>query len=138
VPSPTPDSPSLLPEADPDFSPTPYCPPKLLFPEARRHNHARSRRKRPVTNRDGSPTPTPKANRLSNRKSKPIARNTASEWDTSDEEDGDPAAKEERADALRRMGGATVKGEGVSKVSSKPVVAKAASQRAKPSTSGKK
>ncbi|KAK7683020.1 hypothetical protein QCA50_013692 [Cerrena zonata] len=110
-------SPSRLPPTDPDFSPTPYCPPKLLFPEARKLDHAKIR-----SRASGSPSPvpvpavdsdnvedefgeypsTPKPKRL--EKSRPLARATEkpkvfkgkgkgkekkSEWESSDEEDED-------------------------------------------------
>lgn len=47
-------SPSRLPPTDPDFSPTPYCPPKLLFPEARKLDHAKIH-----SRASGSPSPVP-------------------------------------------------------------------------------
>lgn len=46
MPPPDADAPSKLPPEHPDFEPEPYCPPKLLFPEA----HARARRKQEKSN----------------------------------------------------------------------------------------
>ncbi|KAJ3485298.1 hypothetical protein NLI96_g5065 [Meripilus lineatus] len=92
VPRPCPGSPSQLHPSDPDFSPTPYCPPKLLFPEARTRDHARRLRARkddvpaPSTGSRGEGSSKPAApTKSSNGKGKGKAQK--SEWDTSDEED---------------------------------------------------
>lgn len=111
VPSPTDDDPSSLPVDDLEFSPTPFCPPKLLFPEARRGNHARlmrsSKRKgdddgekkpekkveRDEAEDEGPSTPKPRQkSRTAPTQGKQTARSRSrsahkSEWDTSDEED---------------------------------------------------
>ncbi|KAI0795625.1 hypothetical protein C8Q75DRAFT_803496 [Abortiporus biennis] len=116
VPPIRPGSPSQLDPSDPDFSPTPYCPPKLLFPEARKRNHARFDR------RSESPTPVPGSsrNRLNGNgkgKAKVVPVKVRSEWDSSDDEDygekgkgkekGKGREMEEREDALKRLGAAT-------------------------------
>lgn len=105
VPSPAPDSPSQLPVDHPDYSPTPYCAPKLLFPEARHHDHARVRKRRVPAGGDSSPTiagdvpssstavnedslelpKTPTKKRVHRSKTPP--RRVHSEWDSSDDED---------------------------------------------------
>ncbi|KAI0077585.1 hypothetical protein K474DRAFT_1674735 [Panus rudis PR-1116 ss-1] len=102
VPPPIPNSPSNLPPSDPDFSPTPYCPPKLLFPESRKRDHARYRRKASLEvqsdpgsdvkdKRAGSSSAASGAKRSGKGKAKAKAH---SEWDTSDEEDERPRKPE--------------------------------------------
>ncbi|KAH8076004.1 hypothetical protein BXZ70DRAFT_711149 [Cristinia sonorae] len=108
VPDLEPGDPSTLPVSDREFSPDPYCPPKLLFPEARKLDHARLRkRKAPATarSRSGSDEPekrpvagpsTPKRPSTppsQTAKGRSRSRSAAkSEWDTSDEEDEAPQA----------------------------------------------
>ena len=111
VPPPGPSDPSTLPVDDLEFSPTPYCPPKLLFPEARKHDHARLRKRKANGHASGSgnnstaelsdepvkkrvapaPTPsTPERPSTPNGKGKSRSRSHSapkSEWDTSDEEE---------------------------------------------------
>ncbi|TCD59830.1 hypothetical protein EIP91_011344 [Steccherinum ochraceum] len=114
VPSPRADDPSELPIEDPEFSPTPYCPPKLLFPDARKHDHARRTKRKvpapgsasgsgaelsdaPAKKRiaPGPSTPTPKRASIprdvkGKSKSKSRSRSNSG-WDSSDDEDELPA-----------------------------------------------
>lgn len=105
-----PDDPSHLPVEDREYSPSPYCPPKLLFPDARKHDHARLRKKSKASSGSasgsspepekkkqkmrvaGPSTPKPKGNRAS--RSQP-----SSEWDTLDEEDTPRPARNGKREA---------------------------------------
>lgn len=117
VPTLGPDDSSMLPISDLEYSPTPYCPPKLLFPAARKHDHARLHKSKPQPQTGSShasesasgdepekkPAPafiagpsTPKRPSMptkDNGKGKSRSRSRSapkSEWDTSDEEDDEP------------------------------------------------
>ncbi|KAI0088446.1 hypothetical protein BDY19DRAFT_994334 [Irpex rosettiformis] len=100
APSGGPGSPSNLPPDHPDFSPKDYCPPRILFPEAR------ARRKRhgkvadddnefglPETPTKGKGKATVKAMEKRDRVL-PGPKRQRSEWDTSDEEDEGDAERE--------------------------------------------
>lgn len=93
-----PQSPSNLPPEDPNFSPKEYCPPKLLFPEAR----GRAKHKGRVAARVGSddeagglhlpetPKPAKKKDRVEVQVVKRQKEPVRSQWDTSDEEGPEP------------------------------------------------
>ncbi|KAI0825923.1 hypothetical protein BC629DRAFT_1434471 [Irpex lacteus] len=84
APSGGPDSPSNLPPEHPDFSPKDYCPPRMLFPEAR----ARRKRRSVVDNDHELVLPeTPTKGKGKARAKKVQPKRQKSEWDTSDEED---------------------------------------------------
>lgn len=90
APSAGPDSPSNLPPEDPEFSPREYCPPRVLFPEARA-----ARRKRRTEADDGpaelvlpqTPTRVKGKAKAKNVRVQPQPKRQKSEWDTSDEEE---------------------------------------------------
>ncbi|THH22526.1 hypothetical protein EUX98_g8168 [Antrodiella citrinella] len=108
VPSPKSDDPSSLPIHDREYSPTPYCPPKLLFPEARKRNHARARKSKPESgphdsgkDEDNAPVAgpsTPRRPSVPKVKAQVLARSRSpkSEWDSSDDEDAPPPARRGR------------------------------------------
>lgn len=86
VPPSRPDSPSNLAPDDPEFSPKEYCPPRILFPEARTRRKSRAD---PTSDDDEAVLATPKGKGKPQGK-KPrvqLAKPVRSEWDTSDEED---------------------------------------------------
>ncbi|KAI0700173.1 hypothetical protein BC835DRAFT_1412192 [Cytidiella melzeri] len=82
-----PDSPSNLPPQDPNFSPKEYCPPTVLFREAR----TQSKRRAEVESDDEHvvEASTRAKGKLTGKKSRtqPEHKRQKSEWDTSDEEE---------------------------------------------------
>lgn len=110
VPPASPGSPSQLPPSDPDFSPTPYCPPKLLFPEARSRDHARRLRRRKETttgdadpfNGESSKVTKPSSNGSTGKGKQVRPPRQKSEWDTSDEEDAPPPEHERHRPGFTR------------------------------------